>query len=275
MPLITISSPIGCREMEVATIIARALSVEIFDDEKLLEMGRDMGLAVEHLKDMIELGFLNRLLSQKPQLYMEYMDAIVYEVSRKGEGIILGHGSQMLLRDFDCALHVRMHAPKQKRMMYFIEHQGLSEQAASKLIDKTDTNRRGLFRMTFGRIPNDPSLYDLIINTNKMTVATAAGIIVDAAHSELINQCSLGALESMEMLSQEKRVKAALLENQLDNNMLIIEVPADGVIEIKGLTHSKGVIDRIVRVVKRVPGVKEVHSDLVVAPIQYGQTIDS
>ncbi|MEW5914036.1 MAG: cytidylate kinase family protein [Thermodesulfobacteriota bacterium] len=274
MPLITISSPIGCNEMEVATIVAQGLGVEIYDDEKLLEMGRKIGLGVEHLKDMIEPGFLDRLFSQKPLLYMDYMDSIVYEVSRKGEGVILGHGSQMLLRDFDCALHIRMHAPKAKRMKYFTEKQGLSEEAAYQLIDKTDTNRRGLFRMAFGRVPNDPSLYDLIINTNKMTVATAAKIIMDAAQSEVIKQCSLGALESMKRLSQEKRVKAALLENHLDNNMLVIEVPADGIIEVKGLTHSQGVIDRIEQVIKQVPGIKEVRLELIVAPVQYGRGID-
>lgn len=272
MPLITISSPIGCNEMEIAALVAQELAVEVYDDERLLAMGREMGLGVEHLKEMIEPGFLDRLLSQKPQLYMDYMDSIVYEVSRRGEGVILGHGSQMLLRNFDCALHIRIHAPKEKRLKYFVEQQGLSEDASLKLIDKTDTNRRGLFRLAFGTIPNDPSLYDLIININKMTIGSAVKIIMDAALSEGINQCSEKALEAMERLSIEKRAKAALLENHLDDNMLVIEVLDDGTVAVKGLTHSKNIIAHIERVIAQVPGVKRVDSELVAAPVMYGRS---
>jgi cytidylate kinase len=274
MALITISSPIGCREIEVATLVADGLGVGIYDDDRLIKIGEKMKLGVKNLKDMIEPGFLDRLLSKKPQLYMDYMDAIVYEVSKKGEGVILGHGSQMLLRDFDCALHVRLHAPKPKRMKYFMEQQGLSEDAASKLIDKTDTNRRSLFRMTFGKIPADPSLYDLVLNANKMTVGMLAEVIIDVARSETIKECSLGALGSMVRLSQEKQVKAALLENHLDGNMLVIEVPEEGVIEVKGLVRSKGIIERIERIIKQVQGVKEVRSELVVHKVQYGRSLD-
>ncbi|HAR46811.1 MAG TPA: hypothetical protein DCS42_09010 [Nitrospiraceae bacterium] len=34
----------------------------------------------------------------------------VTDVARRGHGVILGHGSQMLLRDFSSALHISIHA---------------------------------------------------------------------------------------------------------------------------------------------------------------------
>lgn len=39
------------------------------------------------------------------------MEEVIYEGAEKGQGIILGHSSQLLLRDFRCALHVRIYAP--------------------------------------------------------------------------------------------------------------------------------------------------------------------
>ena len=48
-------------------------------------------------------GFWELIRSREPQVYLDIMEAAVYDIARKGDGVIIGHGSQMLLRDFDCA----------------------------------------------------------------------------------------------------------------------------------------------------------------------------
>jgi len=113
MPLITISSPFGSGGKEIAQFVAKGLKLEIYDDRKLLELSPQAGIRSQDLKDLRQLGFLDRIFSNKPKVYLEFMDSIIYEVSRLGHGVIIGHGSQMLLQDFDCALHVRIKCPEQ------------------------------------------------------------------------------------------------------------------------------------------------------------------
>ncbi len=56
-------------------------------------------------------GFLDKFMGSRPQVFLDILESVIYEVARKGEGVIIGHGSQMLLRNFDCAFHVRVFHP--------------------------------------------------------------------------------------------------------------------------------------------------------------------
>ncbi|MFC1891704.1 cytidylate kinase family protein [Thermodesulfobacteriota bacterium] len=270
MPLITLTTQLGSGGQEIAKLVGEGLGLDVFDDERLLSMGPDVGISSEGLEEMGKPGFFHRMFSQQPQIYLDYMDSIVYEVSRLGNGVVIGHGSQMLLRDFGCALHVLVHAPDSVRIQNVVQKQKLSSRAAEKLIHKTDSRQKGFFRMAFEKDLDNLALYDLSINTSKLSSASAANFIIEAARAEEINVCSLTALESMEKLSEVKRVHAALMEKDLDSHMLNIEVAEKGVIELSGLAHSKDTIGEIVEVVQGVPGVSEVRSELVAAPPLYG-----
>ena len=269
MSLLTISSPFGSGGKEIAQIVADGLNLEIYDDQKLLEMAPESGIRPNDLKDLRRPGFLDRIFSNKPRVYLEYMDSIIYEVSRQGNGVIIGHGSQMLLQDFGCALHVRIQATEASRIQYVSEKQGLSREAARKLIHKLDSKHSGFFRLAFAKDLDDPSLYDLVVNCEKLGYESAARLIIEAANAEEIHACSLTALEAMERLSLVKKVQAALLKDNLDEDMLTVDVSEMGIVELSGLTHTREILDQIIEVVQKVPGVSEVHSEIVIGPPFY------
>jgi len=264
MSLITISSPFGSGGKEIAQFVANGLNLEIYDDRKLLELAPEAGIQQEDLKDLRRPGFLDRIFSNKPQVYLEYMDSIIFEVSRQGNGVIIGNGSQMLLQDFGCALHVRIQATEASRIEYVTQERGLNREAARKLIHKLDSKQRGFFRLAFGKDLSDPSLYDLIINCEKLGHEVAARLIIETANADEIHSCSLTAMEAMEKLSLVKKVQAALLNDNLDDNMLTVEVSEIGQVDLSGLTHSQELLNRIIEVANKVPGVSAVHSEIVV-----------
>jgi cytidylate kinase len=266
MSLITITSPFAAGGEEIAKRVAEKLNLEVYDDQKLLDLAPEAGIDSQELQNMRDPGFFDRLFSSKPQSYMEYMNAIVYEVSRRGSGVIIGHGSQMLLQDFGCALHVCIKCDDDARIDRLVAEQGLKKNAALSLIHKMDSRRRGRFRHAFGRDLDDSSLYDLIINCSKLGNASAADIIIETAQADEIVACSLTALESMEKLSLTKRIQAALIKNDLDDNMLIIHVSEKGIAELSGITPHEDILERIIEVTRQVPGVSDVRSEIVVAP---------
>ena len=94
MPLITISRGIGCGGMIIARLVAEGLKLELFDDRRLQEEAIKMGLRPENIDENAP-GFLDRILSKKPEIYLDYMESIIYEVAKRGEGVIIGHGSQI------------------------------------------------------------------------------------------------------------------------------------------------------------------------------------
>jgi cytidylate kinase len=266
MPLITISQNPGSEGIKVARLVADGLSLKVYDDVELEKISSELGIHAEYLKGLDEKapGLFNRILSDKPELYLDYMENIVYEVARQGEGVIMGHGSQMLLRDFGCAFHVRVHASELTRLQNIIDQHGLSREAAKKLMHKIDDQQKGFFKFAFHMEWDDPSLYDLIINTEKMGVDAAVKLIVEATQTEDISTCSLNA-----RLAQEKKIHAALLKNNIDTSTLNVEVTEKGVVNITGLYNPLQDQASIVKVVEGISGITGVSAEVTPRTAQY------
>jgi cytidylate kinase len=268
MSLITVTQNIGCGAIEIARQVAAELGLEVYDDHRLGERAVEMGIQPEELKKMAEKppGVFSRMMSNKPEAYLDLLQAVVYEVARRGEGIIFGHGSQVLLRDFGCALHVRIFASESTRISTLIAQSGLDRAAAKKMIHKSDSEQRGFLRYSFHMDWNDPSLYDVVINRDKLSAASAARIIIETARSQEITACSRTALDSMERLSLVRKIQAEILKNNLEQDLVHIEVPEKGVAHVSGLAYSEEVKERFLKIVAQVEGVGEVRSNLNVIP---------
>ncbi|MDM8522575.1 cytidylate kinase-like family protein [Desulfococcaceae bacterium HSG8] len=268
MPLITISRNIGCGGAEIARSVAAELDLELYDDQRLQEEALKMGLHSEDLKSLDEKapGLFDRILNRKPELYFEFTEAVVYKAAKQDSGVILGHGSQLLLRDFGCAFHVLIHTNEPARIENMVNRQGVSRNIAKKLIRRKDNEQKGFFRFAFQRDWDDPSLYDLIINTEKLGNDLAAKLITGSARSEDINACSLTATEAMERLSGEKKLQAILLKNEINMSLLHIEVFPDGKAYIGGVAFTKEEKDRITEVTKDIPGVSDIQTEISLMP---------
>lgn len=260
MPLITISRNIGCGGMAIAKRIADGLKLELYDDSRLQAEAVRMGVKSEELEGIDEKvpGLFDRIFSQKPHVYSDILEAVVYEVAKQGQGIIMGHGSQILLRDFGCALHVRVYASEAFRIQHIMKQQGLTQEVARKLIQKSDNERRGFLRFSFHMDWNDLSLYDLVINCEKLGTHLAADLIMESARSNEIKKCSLTVMDAMDRLSLSKKIEATILKNQINLQNLHVEVPEKGLVQISGWTDSEEIKKQLLDVVKGVPGVSEV-----------------
>jgi cytidylate kinase len=252
---------------QVAEIVARKAKLELFDDNRLYEEAIRMGIRAEDLKGLTEKApsFFDSL-RYNPKLYLDILESVVFEVSRTGKGVIVGHGSQALLRDFGCAMHVLVHASEAHRIQQLMEKHGLIKKAAEKMIRKQDDEKRGFFRFAFHMEWNDPSLYDLVINTEKLGIGGAAKLILEALLSDGIKECSLRALETMERMSLMKKVQASLLKEHFSYTQFHVEVPEQGLVQISGYTATEEDKRRMVKAARRVPGVSKVRDQIGVMP---------
>ncbi|MDH3497811.1 MAG: cytidylate kinase-like family protein, partial [Gemmatimonadota bacterium] len=79
------------------------------------------------------------------------------------------------------ALHVYIVAPRETRIEAAMKRLGVSRKEAEKAVDTTDAGRRRYVKEHYGRVWDDASGYDLIVNTGRFTYAQAAEVIVEAA----------------------------------------------------------------------------------------------
>jgi len=268
MSLITISGGLGVGAEKVAKRVAESAKLELYDDQRLLQEAGKMGIRSEDLKgfDQKVPGFFDVLRGRSPELYLDVMESVIYGVSRSGQGVIMGHGSPFLLRDFGCAFHVLIHASESYRIREIMDRRKLSTKAAEKMMNKSDHERRGFLKFAFHMEGNDPSLYDLVINTGKFGVEGAASLILDATKSQAIQECSLNALESMERMSLMKKVEAALLKQEFGFTQFHVEVPEKGTVQIYGYTSTADNKKRMLEAAKSVAGVTRVVDEVGVLP---------
>ena len=267
MSLITVSQGIGSEGHRIAHQVAAAIQLPLYDDSKLKEEALAMGLHAEQLKGFDEKapGFFDSILNRKPEIYLDLMQSVIFEVARRGEGVIVGHGSQVLLHDFDCALHVLIQSTMENRIRSLMDVQGLSREAAARLIHKSDNEKEGFFQFAFHRDWNDPSLYDLCITTAKIGIEQASHLIVSTARAPETKACSLNAVLAMERLSQKKQIEAALIERDIPLALLHVEVPEKGVAHLSGAVATEEDRRRIEAITRAVSGISQVRMDVSVA----------
>jgi cytidylate kinase len=229
-----------------------------------------MGISNKEVESLDEKapGLFDRLFTNKPAIYLDLLSAVIYDVASKGEGVIVGHGAQAFLQDFNCALHVLIHASEATRSRRLTQEQNMSEDTAIMLVRKMDKRLKEFVQYAFGRDWNDPSGYDLLINLDKIGTEWATKLIIELAKSDEVRECSLKALEEMESSSLKRQIDAAIIKNNLSSpfTQILVEVTGKGQVHLSGCTYSGDERRQIIAVVKGVSGVSEVTSDIFIMP---------
>lgn len=98
----------------------------------------------------------------------------------QGGAVILGRGGQVALRDMPDVLHVRVVAPLETRIRRVQEREGLTADKAREQVSVSDQASAGYVKHYYHADPADPSFYDLVINTSKITPIVAADLVIQA-----------------------------------------------------------------------------------------------
>jgi len=115
--------------------------------------------------------------------YVRIVGMIIRDLAREGGVIIVGRGSQVLLKDHPAALHVQIIAPFWHRVKAVMECEGAERRAAVSRVRTSDRARVDYLRRYHNVNWLDPRLYDLIINTVKLPVKVAVELIVEASRA--------------------------------------------------------------------------------------------
>ena len=94
--------------------------------------------------------------------------------------MILGRGSQFILKDYPGVLHVLVVAPLEVRVKRVMQDLKLDQETAKLEIARFDNSLREFIKRYFKAEVEDAVYYDLVINTERFSFQAAASIVVDA-----------------------------------------------------------------------------------------------
>jgi CMP/dCMP kinase len=110
----------------------------------------------------------------------EVTAATILRLTRLGNAIFVGRGSNIITANQKSVFHVRLVAPYANRVRQIEAHHRLGPQAAVDLISTTDDARRRYLKHYFRAEIEDPINYHIVINTGLTGYEEAARIIEDA-----------------------------------------------------------------------------------------------
>ncbi len=192
MTAITISRQLGSLGTQIGREVAQRLGYRMVWREVINEAARRAGAPEMALAAIDDLGLLG--VQPSPEALAGYERAVreVMEgLADDGEIVIIGRAGQVILADRPDVLHVRVVAPPEVRVGRIASRHGVPVTAARAQMEESDRSRRAYLRQTYDVAWNDPQLYDLVLNTRRMTVESAADLICQAMGAAL--QAALGA----------------------------------------------------------------------------------
>lgn len=104
---------------------------------------------------------------------------VVSLLGERGMAVLLGRGATALVPP-ERALRVLVVAPREIRLIRFAESSGREPDEAEKILAEQEALRSGFLRNCFGLGMGIPEDYDLIVNTEWLTVDAGAALVVDA-----------------------------------------------------------------------------------------------
>jgi len=111
--------------------------------------------------------------------YIEHLASVLVVAAEHGKAVIAGRGANFILRTFPL-FRVRIVCPLKVRVERFAELKQMTLKDAEVRVKKSDANRAAFIRSYFQADINETTNYDLMLNSEKVDIEQASGIIVEA-----------------------------------------------------------------------------------------------
>src|SRR6266542_143107 len=117
-------------------------------------------------------------------VYLKTMSDIIRELAARGDVVLLGRGSQMILADMPGALHVLCVARRQLRAQRLAERDEIGLEESTRRAVESDRARCAFYKKFWRVEVEDPKLYDLTIETTRLSYEIATDLVVSAAKAK-------------------------------------------------------------------------------------------
>ena len=130
----------------------------------------------------------SQLILEESDRALAFIHHVVEKLWERGDVVIIGRGSQIVLAEKPNTLHVRFIASIADCSKRIMEQDGVTFSDALIKIGETDKQRAHYLKHYHDADWSDPQHYDLVINTSSMGVKQAVEVIIAATRHQEIKQ---------------------------------------------------------------------------------------
>jgi len=263
MTVIALTEEMGSLATDVADQLAADLGLAVMRHEVIDNVSTRMHVPTSLINRLREgkAGTLERLRADKASLAV-YMTEEVLEVAARGDVVLRGWGATCLLRTVPHVVCVRVTRPFAQRVAWLREQLGADDIAfVEEEIRRSDRAHAARMHAQFGVTWGDPLLYDLVLNTDRLSVETCARQIAALAQRPEFAEtdASRAMLQNMAL---DARVRAALRADAATRDIDVTVVSDAGRIVLTGIVLDADEMPAAERVARSVAGVAAVDNQL-------------
>jgi cytidylate kinase len=198
MPVVTISRQYGSGAMALGKMLAekygytfasREIVQSIADKAKV---STDFVLSVEKEAGTRLSRFMTRIISSRgmvskilrddsgyldEKLYLDYLVLTVVQIADEGNAVIMGRGSQYILRTHPDTFHILLVDDFDNRVARVAKREKTPLEQATRIVAQQDKRRLSLYHQ-LGKLDYDnPTLYHLVLNMSRISLEKAFDLL--------------------------------------------------------------------------------------------------
>jgi cytidylate kinase len=204
MAVITISRQYGAGAMALGKMLAekygytfasREIVQQIADKAKV---STDFVLSVEKEAGTRLSRFMTRIISSRgmvskilrddsgyidEKLYLDYLVLTVVQIADEGNAVIMGRGSQYILRTHPDAIHILLVDDFDNRVARVAKREKATREQAMRIVTNQDKRRLSLYHQLGKQDYDSPALYHLVLNMSRLSLAKGLDLVCNLVES--------------------------------------------------------------------------------------------
>ena len=259
MGIITISRGSYSRGTKIAEKLSEKLGYECISREILLEASKEFNVPQVKLSSAIQdaPSFLDKFKHGK-QKYIAYIRNAFLEHIQRDNVLYHGLAGHYFTKGLPNVLKVRIHANLEYRINVIMKRENVSEEQASQIIQKIDTERSKWSTYLYGIDTASPELYDIILRIDCLGVDEAVDALYEIANRPCF-QSTPKSLNNIKDMFLAASTYSAIMNNFPDANVKC----KDGVVMVSlesSLSAEERIAKKIKKLVKNIDGINEVRT---------------
>lgn len=264
MPLIAMTREMGSLGKDVAAEVSRRIGKQVVHHEIIDNLANKMRLRKSHVVRFLEgkSGMWERMTTDKSSLSIYTADETFALTEDDRVGVIRGWGAAHLLRPCPHVIAVRVCAPFAMRVERMMERLNTADRDfVENEIRLSEEAHGAITRRHFGISWHHADQYDLVLNTERLTVEECADAVMELFDDPGFQETA-ESQRVLRNLALAAHVRAALRQDARTSGMQISITAENGAVTLAGLVDASREQQDAIEVAYQVPGIKQVVNQL-------------
>jgi cytidylate kinase len=263
MPVIALTQEMGSLAKDVSLKLAETLGLAVMRHEVIEHVADRMQVSTSLIGRLRggKAGLVERLTTDSRSVAL-YTAEELFALADRGNVVLRGWGATCLLRPVPHVVCVRITRSLKKRVEWLMGDLETDDaEFAEAEIRRSDEAHAARMHSQFGVTWGDPVLYDLVLNTDRLSVESCVEQIrLMVNRPEFAETPASRAL--LANMALEARVRAALKEHEATRDINVTITANQGELMLRGIVLNSDERSQAEAVAAEVSGVSGVHNQL-------------